>query len=263
MRPVRRVDAARTPARFSILLLLPVVLHPEVVEQLPFLGVLGGPPPRECELGAILRTRSSFHLAHHGCLLWLLRFWHLAHPGCLRCFVWGGTCWGVLPSLGWWSLEGQTGYARWQQATARRRQKFWLSWAALLPRKRKRLFPSLPRKRLLSLRGGASQAGPSTSCEVRHPTAETLRDSLPLRLGGDFRGVNSKALPGAGSRPLQTLPGGTWSPGASSSLSVTPPGLTEGAHVHIAIEVAQLKEWAAAATCKANEFNQKCHNEID
>ena len=50
---VLRVDAACTPARFSILLLLPVVLHPDVVEQLPLHRVLGGAAASECQLGAI------------------------------------------------------------------------------------------------------------------------------------------------------------------------------------------------------------------
>ena len=50
------------------------------------------------------------------------------------------------------------------------------------------------------------------------------------------------ALPGAGIRPLQTLPGRTWSIGASSSLSMSVSSKTACAHVHSASEVTQLEE---------------------
>ena len=78
--------------------------------------------------------------------------------------------------------------------------------------------------------------------------AVTLR---PVTCGG-LCCVSSMALPGAGSR--SPLPGRTWSTGASSSLSASVSFTTPGTHIHIAIEVAQLEEWAGAAACQKRNF---------
>ena len=51
---------------------------------------------------------------------------------------------------------------------------------------------------------------------------------------------------GTAKRKQQATAGKTWSTGASSSssLSMSASSKTSGAHIHNAIEVAQLKEWA-------------------